>query len=233
MKRILSVSPMILCLLFAFLPFGSVCAKILGYEFDLRGYPISAIALAVASAASFLLLSSQKISLSKVEAVFSALLLPMSAINGLFLVFKSDWRATVIFVLICCVCSAAMLLKFAHPFALKMVSAIASGFLIVILLLASFLDTIVQDANTVVKSIPSLQSAYTAHVIDNDQGALGGNTYVTVEYNKKIINLFICELSKPPVGVYRGDYGEFAYMQVSWKDEDTLIINGLDYDITD
>lgn len=198
MKRILSVSPMILCLLFAFLPFGSVCAKILGYEFDLRSYPISVIALAVVSAASFLLLSSQKIFLSKVEAVFSALLLPMSAINGLFLVFKSDWRAAVIFVLICCVCSAAMLLKFVHPFSLKMVSAIASGFLIVILLFVSFLDTVVQDANTVVKSIPSPQSTYTAHVIDNDQGALGGNTYVTVEYNKKPSTCLSVNFQSPP-----------------------------------
>ena len=59
---------------------------------------------------------------------------------------------------------------------------------------------------------------------------MGGATLVDVKItNNKSINLLICEFSKSPIRVYAGDWGEFINMQISWKDENALIINNKEY----
>lgn len=94
------------------------------------------------------------------------------------------------------------------------------------------MDLLFQDfgVNIVVKSAVSPQKTYTAEVINNDQGALGGNTLVSVREEKKI-DLLICEFSKVPICVYMGEWGEFDQMKISWKDEETLLINQKEYKI--
>ncbi len=176
-----------------------------------------------------------KISLNKTHEVFSALLLPMSAINGLFFIFYSDWKATLAFALICCGCSIALLFKFAYPIALKITSAILSILLILFLVFFAYIYLTIQDfgCHTVVKSITSPENTYIAEVIASDQGALGGDTLVDVRNNSKPINLLICNISKSPIRVYSGHWGEFENMKISWKDEHTLLINSKEYFIND
>lgn len=47
-----------------------------------------------------------------------------------------------------------------------------------------------------------VSSAYTAEVINRDQGALGGDTLVDIRSNSNIINLFFYEFSKSSITVY-------------------------------
>lgn len=231
MKRLLSKFPAINCFLFLFFLGCRVIAYICGYNFALRSYPISIVALAVISIVGTVLVFSLKIAFSKTQAVFSALLLPLSAINGLFYIRYSGWGATFVFALICCGCSIAILIRFAYPRALKITSAILSILLILCLLSFTYFDFIFQDFGKVetVKTVTSPENKYTAEVIAVDQGALGGATLVKVRSNSKSVDLLFCSISKQPVRVYSGRWGEFESMKISWKDENTLLINGREY----
>lgn len=84
--------------------------------------------------------------------------------------------------------------------------------------------------NTVVNSIPSPNGTYYAEVIDSDQGALGGNTWVVI-YDGKGVNALAFKISKKPQRVYCGKYGEYKNMELCWKDDHCLIINAVEYEI--
>lgn len=187
--------------------------------------------LAVISFTASVFLFVSKLTLSKINRVFSALLLPMSAVNGICYLSHSNTKPTVIFILIGCCCAIAVFSKFAGPLALKIISGILSVLLLLLLLFLSVLGRF--SMNTVVKSVPSPQNTHVAEVIDNDQGALGGNTLVDVKDNGKTIDLFVGKFSKSPVRVYTGRWGEFTNMQISWQNESVLVIDGKEYRIID
>ena len=82
--------------------------------------------------------------------------------------------------------------------------------------------------NTVVKTVESPNKEYYAEVIDSDQGALGGNTFVDV-YEKSIIKTPILTVCKKPKRIYSGKWGEYKKMQIYWKDDTCLVINSVEY----
>ena len=67
-----------------------------------------------------------------------------------------------------------------------------------------------------------------AELIDDDQGALGGNTIVNV-YPRGKLDLGLIRFCRRARNVYWGDWGEFNDMTIEWKDNDTLLINGKEY----
>jgi len=235
LKKILSVLPSFLFLCYCTLPLFSIIGKVCGYNFVLRSYPVFSITLAIISLIASIFLFISKLTLNKINIVFSALLLPMSALNAICYLSHSHTKLTAIFALIGCACSIAVFSKFAGPIALKIISGVLSGLLLLLLLLQLLFISILVDfsSNTVEKSISSPQNTYTAEVIDDDQGALGGNTLVNVKYNSKTIDLFIGKFLKPPVRVYTGKWGEFTNMQIRWGNEHLLVIDGKEYYIND
>lgn len=83
---------------------------------------------------------------------------------------------------------------------------------------------------TVVDVFPSPDGRYYAELIDDDQGALGGNTCVDV-YRTAELDLGVIRFCSVPKQVYWGNYGEFNDMTIEWKDNETLLINGKEYPI--
>lgn len=82
--------------------------------------------------------------------------------------------------------------------------------------------------NTIVRQETSPDESYTAVLIASDQGALGGDTLVNIEYNTpKIITVY----GRFEKRLYTGDWGEFETMSLEWKDTHTLLINGKAYSI--
>ena len=75
---------------------------------------------------------------------------------------------------------------------------------------------------TVVQTLVSPDGSYEARVIDIDSGALGGDTVVEVQ---KIGVLTKAEQ------IYVGEWGEYQHMEIYWKDDNCLIINGVEYPI--
>jgi hypothetical protein len=229
LKKALPVLPFFLFLCYSILPLFCIIGWICGYSFILNSYPIYSIALAIISilAASFLFMFN--VALNKINYVLSALLLPMSFVNGICCHSHSNTKLTVIFTLIGCCCAIAIYSKFASPRALKIVSGILSALLFLFLLLVLIVGIL--KSTIVVKSVPSPQNKYLAEVIDDDQGALGGNTLVDVKDNSQTIDLLVGKFSKQPTCVYTGKWGEFTNMQISWKSEHVLIIDGKEYHI--
>jgi hypothetical protein len=221
--------------LYSFLPIFNIIGAICGYDFIFRSSSLPIVILAAFSLIATVPLFLLKIPLNKIQSVFSALILPLSAINGLSFIIASDWKVTIFFVLICCGCAFALLIKYSHPLALKIISLLFSIVLIMYLLYYSFFDYVFQDfgQNSVVKSISSPQNTYIADVINSDQGACGGDTIVNVRNKNNSIDLFFCEFGKAPIHVYYGEWGEFEHMKISWKDENTLLIDGKEIKISD
>lgn len=231
LKREHSFIPLLLLVCYSILPLFSIIGWICRYNFVLRSYPACSVALAIISLVASVFLLTSKLRLNKIDNILSTLLLPMSAVSGIDYLIHSHTNLTVIFTLVSCCCAIAVFSKFAGPLAFKIIFGILSVLLLILLLLTFIVGYL--SHNTVVKSVSSPQKKYVAEVIDNDQGALGGNTLVDVKNNSKAIDLYICEFSQPPVHVYTGKWGEFTEMQISWENEHVLVINGKEYRIND
>lgn len=231
LKKASFVLPFLLFLCYGVLPLFSIAGWIFGYRFVLRNYTAYSAALAILSFLLSAILFRSKINLSKIGMVFSALLLPMSAANGICCLSRSRAEPTAIFTLIGCCCAAAVFIKFAGPRALKIVSGIFSALLFLFLILVLVVGAL--KCNTVTKSVSSPQEKYTVEVIASDQGALGGNTFVEVQDNSQTIDVSVGRFSKPPVRVYAGKWGEFTDMRICWKSEDILVIDGKEYRLGD
>ena len=111
---------------------------------------------------------------------------------------------------------------------LKITSFILSGlmavpaacFVLLFIILSMF------PANTVVNTVVSPNGEYRAEVISSDQGALGGDTIVTV-YSEK----YIIEIRDTPERVYLDGWGAHEHMSIYWESDNVLIINRKDYEI--
>ncbi|MCI1966873.1 MAG: DUF5412 domain-containing protein [Oscillospiraceae bacterium] len=230
LKKWLSNLPLFLFLLHCILPFFRIVGWILGYDFVLYSDPLCSTALAAIFFIGTIFLFVFQKSLSIRSAVFSALLLPMSLVSGICFLSQHSTKLIAVCALIDFVCAIAVFSKFSGPLALKIISGILSVLFFFALLLVSFAE--IMRSNTVVKSVSSPSNQYVAEVIDNDQGALGGNTWVHVKDKSRTVNLLIGKFSKHPILVYTGRWGEFTDMQISWESERALLINGKRYDLS-
>lgn len=83
---------------------------------------------------------------------------------------------------------------------------------------------------SVVRQVPSPSQSQTAEIVDVDLGATGGSTLVRLAgLEGKGIPVLIGELVRERVVVYEGEWGEFETMEVYWKDDQTLVIDGEEY----
>ena len=85
--------------------------------------------------------------------------------------------------------------------------------------------------NTVVKTVDSPDGSQYAEIISVDQGALGGGTVVDVNERNKNLSLLLFNISRKPNRVYIGEWGEFENMDVHFKNEECLVIDGTEYEI--
>ncbi len=80
-----------------------------------------------------------------------------------------------------------------------------------------------------IKRVESPDGRCWAVVIESDQGALGGATYVDVVEKPKKLLFF--QLPGESRRVYTGGLSEAQSIRVTWQDGDTLLINGEAYPI--
>ena len=175
----------------------------------------------------------------KVTGVLLALLAPLAIGNAVFLIFgmvnDNAWFVTALSAL--CVlasagCCCYLAARYGAPKGLKntclvlfAVMAIPSVFFCFLALTFGSIGV-----NTVVQTAASPDGGFYAEIIDNNQGALGGNTYVVV-HEDHAVNAVFFKIEKKPKYVYTGRWGEFQNMQLYWKSEDCLVINDVEYEI--
>ncbi|MCK9478957.1 MAG: hypothetical protein M0R40_05580 [Firmicutes bacterium] len=133
------------------------------------------------------------------------------------------------------ICSMLMFLSSKVAKAVKFGLGLVYSFLFMMIFFILFISIFFFDfgSNTVVKSELSPNSIYLVEIIDNSQGALGGNTFVNVTRQSQNINLFVGELKKSPERIYTGRWGEFETMTLRWETDEILYINEKKYVIQD
>ena len=232
MKRLLRYTPLVLCALSSILPLCTIIGFFFGYQFSLYHHEAF---LGITAGLSLILTSAlfyNKGPINRANAVFAALLFPLALINSAFFL-SLDWSLTALFLLIQTGCAAAVYLKFAWPIVLKWIAGMLTALLFLLLIFACTIVSVFGGLshNTVVSLIVSPQGTYTAEIIDNDQGALGGNTFVEIKNNMETLPFLVGEFSKPSVRIYAGEWNEFETMQLYWQDENTIVIQGRTYNI--
>lgn len=166
---------------------------------------------------------------SRAIRVLLAMIAPFSLINALFYITECNAAGVFISVFVSAGCCCLLTAEHGKPLVLKIIALVLSAFMALpICLTGCIVSVLTQD--TVVQTVESTDGKYYAEVIVNDQGALGGNTYVDV-HEKSRIDCIIFKIEKWPRSVYRGNWTSHINMEIYWKNEQCLVINSVEYEI--
>lgn len=237
MKKTTSVLICVLSALLLFYPAGVVVAACFGDSFRLASVPGYAAAIALAAVCALILsLISECRAEAKAVQVLAAINSPLSLITAVFCLFActgtglgSSLLTAWCFVL---TAGSCCFLTIRHGRALRIAMLATAAALAVPIGYFSFLlvfwGNLGQD--TVVRTVESPNGAYYAELIDSDQGALGGDTLVRV-CETGGFDALVFRVEKKPQLVYRGDWGEFEDMELFWRSDECIVINGKAYGI--
>lgn len=232
MKKIVTFFGWVLFVLLSLLPLGRLICLRSGYVFTLTNASVYMVVTAGLSVCLAVLSIRAAFSPGAVVKVLVSLLTPMSVVNGFFcmIVYSDIW--VVISTLISIGCCLILTVRFGNPSGLTAMGLVVAVLLILPMGCFGFLTLLFGNLgqDTVVKTVGSPSGAYYAQVIDSDQGALGGDTLVDV-YENKSFDTVIFRVFKKPQTVYFGDWGEAFDMQIHWKNDTCLVINGTEYEI--
>ena len=226
----------LLCLLFTMtilFPVGALVSACFGYTFELTSFLAVSVIIAVISVFTviFSIISKDKI-INKGIIILSYILFPLSFINAVIYIFESGELSVTICVFVSAVCCFCVTIRNIDSKVGKIIVSVLFSMMTAFFIFFAFMMLTFGNIgqNTVVKTVESPDRKYYAQVIDSDQGALGGNTFVEV-YEKRDIDVYIFKLKDKPERVYSGFWGEFEDMEIYWKDDDCLIVNSVEYEI--
>lgn len=240
MKKATSISTVVLFCLYLLLPIAKLYAFLKDYELSLRGGLAVAIVLAVLSLLVTVgLLIWQEGMTSKADrvlAAFSALLFPFAFIHWAILLPLSGWNlAVIVIAVLTLLCFAVLLFRSVQPSAMK----IFSGFLALLVALPVSLWVLIAPVvgdfglSSVVMQAKSPKGSYVAQVLYENRGMFGASTYVKVRSEKVDKELAFLSFTKSPIRL-TGNWGERKdSVQIEWRDDETLLINGEVYSMTD
>ncbi len=218
-----------LTILSALLPLVSIYLNRFGYSLVLR-FPSVILLVTMVLYVTFTVLAclNSEHSTSKSASIILVFAFPLSIINGLFVFFDIFNVLSFVFLLVTSICVLVVTFNLCRYFAISVligvISAIAYIFVLIFGFFALIFGGIRQD--TVVEEVESPDGRYTAVVISSNQGALGGDTLVSIEYNSKNGVWLFSEAKKDPKTIYSGDWGEHETLDIQWLGENILSING-------
>ena len=221
MKRAIRVLTVILVVLEAVLPFGFFICRAFGYFFEPFSYTVYAWILTAFSAVVLVLHifgkeeASSKLCL--LSAPLSMLTLAVYEYVHTFLLVACNEISNVIALTIYIICSITLTVVYGKPKWAEILISTLSILLTAFLLFCGLVFFLPE--NTARQVVTSPKGTYQAEVFDRD----GGATIVRVR-NTGSLNLLIYKVSAMPKQVYTGHWGEFYDMQLTWKDEEHLVI---------
>ncbi len=215
-------------------PLAFSLTELFGYTFKLNYRSIFVITGALLPFMAVVLGAVSKTdTVGKSFKVITSLLPPLSVLNAFYYVWNINGNGVLVFICsVICIGSCVYLALEHGNHTLKAALVTVAAIMVVALAGVGSVLHLIRAAtdglsvSTVQYSIESPDGKYIAEIIDNDQGALGGATYVEVR-RKSHINAFVFTVSKKPERVYTGKWGENPY--VHWEDEDSLIVNSKEH----
>lgn len=233
MKKTTAILCLVLFDMTVFFPLGVIITGWFGYSFELGSVAAYTVVIEVLSlcAVLFSVVSKAEIK-SKAFHVLMALLAPLSLVNAVFYIYYCHTVFVIAGMSVSAICACALSIKYGKPLGLKIASLIVWALMVLPVCLISFMLLVFGEIGytAVVKTVDAPNGQRYAQVVDVDQGALGGDTVVYV-YEPKVIDLYILKIEKKPQVVYLGEWGEFRTMEISWKNENCLIINSVEYPV--
>lgn len=159
------------------------------------------------------------------------ILLPASIVSGALEVFFNAVFAIPLSALNC-ICAAFLYSQFLPDRWYKYLTSTVCILITMVYLYLFGISLIFGQLGTqrVVQEAASPEGLKSAQLIDDDQGALGGNTFVYVRY-RDILPLGFGGIRPDSTLVYRGRWGEFENLSLSWMDEKTLLVGDIPFSI--
>lgn len=170
---------------------------------------------------------------SQEPSVLAVILYPVSILNGLVCLWITKSLMGIPCVAVWVICCHTLFRELAPENFWRKLVSVVSGFLVAALVAMSGLTAFVgvMSRTTVVQEAESPEGTYTAQLIDADYGATGGDTLVKVWDNSRTVNLGLVRIAPEHQEVYRGNWGEFMDMTLSWQEDNILLINEKAYPI--
>lgn len=234
MKKVLPVLSCVLLALIVFSPICSLVCAVFGYKFTLV-YPCAfAIAIFALTAVTVLVsVLSQEIVENKIICIVLSALTPCALINTGFYVRSCGTLWIIASVLICVGCGY-LTIRHGNPLTVRTGALVlTAGLLLPMVFICFVLNVAGKTQNYIVlDTLDSPSGAYYAQIIDNDQGEKGGSKLVHI-YTDKDIETPIFQIKKKPIKIYEEFYkaeeADKLTVDVQWKDETHLVINGKNY----
>ncbi len=231
MKNLSLVILWLLVCLIIILPISKIMLSVFDYSLEFISYPGFAVFTALLSlAATGLLFIVKEMPQSTALSVFSAILPFFAFLNSGIYLLNSTNHITIVSMVVTVFCSFVICIRHSHLAVLKVISLILASLAVIPMIFLTFIVfTFGRIATvTVVDTVYSPDGAYYVEVIDSDQGALGGDTFVEL-YEKSAVDLFFIRISKKPERIYHGDWGAYKKLDIYWKDENTVVIGSSEY----
>lgn len=238
-KKVLSFLPLVYGLVSALVIALNFVGRQMGYRLVLYNDVLESAITAILLLSLTICLFVGKVQLNALNQIMISLLLVfVILIQNYFVVQEGSSLKYILLIFFALVSvSSATCLFFQYRFCLPL--KIVCGFFAVIftvwmfLMMGIILFEIVFDEFgqiSVVRQVPSPDQSQTAEIVDVDLGATGGSTLVRLAPLKgKGIPVLIGELARGKVVVYKGEWGEFETMDLYWKDDQSLVIDGKEY----
>lgn len=215
------------------LPILLLAGEILGYVFsDACYYMLSAACAGMIVLSCIILVKSKTPRLGVGFGLLISLCALSNTIGAMLFIFGEANLPYLILMLIGFVISLFLLIRFVRSLLIRVVALVLCAVLIFPTFAFAPFMILLKDFGkvTVVKTILSPDQKHEAQLIDIDQGALGGATEIQVVKHRKNRNCLFYD-EKPPMELYSTGWGAADNLNIEWKDENTLLINGAEYPI--
>ena len=232
MKKAAHILPFLLFSIYMAIPAVSLVNLTTGYSIWIYSYHAyalltAAISLAVAVNSFFV----KDAALTKIEALCILFMPLMPLINWICYIIPAGWKFTALCMPVCFICVLVYMLQSIKQVKRKVIVSLSCIIFFIPICFISLLDCLFSGfgIDRVVHVEYSPDREYKAEVVDSDQGALGGAVFVNVCNTEPVIDLYFIKVSKKPHCVYSGEWGGYKGMELYWKDNHILSVNGSDY----
>ena len=241
MKRWNSILSWILLGMLLLVPGGVLICETVGYSFTLK-YPVIHYWLIATVGLVLVVLRCCSKKAREYRKPILLLFAPLSMVNALFTYDGSEAKwiglAMILSILFCTMITLSKV-AFSKKMKPEEKWIIGTGVIyffllvIVVTMVTTVFHVLFGDFGRVwiERTACSPSGNYYAQVVVDDQGALGGNTYVDV-YEDKGMDTFYFTICDEPERIYRGDWSDHLNMDLAWESEEILVINSVEYPVT-
>lgn len=227
MKKLIAVAPVILVILYSFIPLLFLIGYCVGLTLELRfGEELIAL-FGIFSLVILFNLSDYKLEMDKTNIILSTLMFPLSFLSGLCVISSCKSFGSIVFSFICFICAFKFICKGAKNQTVRNLYKMTAVTMGVFLGMYSLMTLLFggYSGRKVSEGITSPAGTYTAQVVSRSQ-----STTVEVYENDRVIDLVLFYYDDTPQCI-NVDSMEADAVALSFADENTVVINGTAYPI--